>query len=139
MSMTEEFDQATRRVNDDRGAVYGHPLDNFNTLAKLKAAVAHCPDKEVRHALEMVLTKVARLCTTPDHLDSVVDISGYARTIPMIHDERRARHVQEDNLKAELEITTILKRRARRRSQESARVSSEDLRGPEDGGGRETD
>jgi hypothetical protein len=39
----------------------------------------------------MIGVKMARLCTTPDHLDSLIDIAGYARTIAMIHDERDRR------------------------------------------------
>jgi len=35
----------------------------------------------------MILTKVARLVETPAHMDSVLDIAGYARTITMILDK----------------------------------------------------
>jgi hypothetical protein len=91
MSMRGEFDETLSLVTTERGSIYGHPLDDFGMVAKMKAAIAHCPDREVRHALGMILTKVARLCTTPDHVDSLIDIAGYARAITMIHDERRER------------------------------------------------
>lgn len=85
-SPLQEFDAAVARVTQDRGKVYGHPADDFARAAHLKSAVAACPDPRVRHALEMILVKIARLTTTPDHLDSWIDIAGYARTAVMIID-----------------------------------------------------
>jgi hypothetical protein len=35
-------------------------------------------------ALMMVLMKVARLCNTPDHRDSLVDICGYTALIERV-------------------------------------------------------
>jgi hypothetical protein len=90
-SKTKEFDAAIKTITQDRGASYGHPLDDFHTAQKIKAAVSACPHTEVRHALEMIGVKMARLCTTPSHTDSVVDIAGYARTIVMIIDEEEKR------------------------------------------------
>jgi hypothetical protein len=36
----------------------------------------------------MVVTKVARLVQTPDHLDSWVDVAGYARCGVMLLNDR---------------------------------------------------
>ncbi len=80
----KQFDETTRTVTDDRGAVYAHPLVDFGRVAKLKAVVAECPDPLARHALEMICVKIARLIETPDHLDSWIDVSGYARTGVMV-------------------------------------------------------
>ena len=74
-----------------RGSVYGHPLDDFGRVAKLKAVVADIKDPELRHAAEMVCVKLARLCTTPEHLDSWDDIGGYAKTGRMVIEERARR------------------------------------------------
>ncbi len=74
-----------------RGSVYGHPLDDFGRAAKLKAVVADIKDPELRHAAEMVCVKLARLCTTPEHLDSWDDISGYGKTGRMVIEERARR------------------------------------------------
>jgi hypothetical protein len=40
-------------------------------------------------ALCMMLVKISRLCQTPDHLDSVVDIAGYSRTYEMVIEKRK--------------------------------------------------
>lgn len=84
----EQFDAAIQTVTQQRGEVYGHPAVDFDRVARLKAVVAECADAPVRHALEMICVKVARLIETPSHNDSAIDIAGYARTIAMIWDKR---------------------------------------------------
>jgi hypothetical protein len=83
----ETYDAAVQVVTDDRGAAYGHPGVDFERAALLKSGVEACPHPAIQHALEMICVKMARLCHTPDHLDSVIDIAGYARTIAMIIDK----------------------------------------------------
>lgn len=78
-------------LTQQRGAVYGHPLDDFNRAHRLKTVLSEMPDAELRHALEMVAVKMARLINTPDHLDSWDDIAGYARCGRMIIEERQRR------------------------------------------------
>ena len=85
-SYTEQFDKAVRTVTQERGEKYGHPAVNFNRIAAGDIVIDECPDPRVRHALRMIWTKVCRLVETPDHLDSAVDLAGYARTICMIND-----------------------------------------------------
>lgn len=86
MKNTNAFNAALSRVNEDRGAVYGHPAEDFAIAAKIKDAIRPCPDPRIRHVLEMIATKMARLCTSPYHLDSWIDIAGYARTATMVMD-----------------------------------------------------
>jgi hypothetical protein len=74
-----------------RADKYGHPLDNFRRIAAGKLIISECKDPEVRHALDEVWVKVCRLIETPDHVDSIDDIGGYAETIHMIHAEREVR------------------------------------------------
>lgn len=88
MTATEQFDKAIQTVTQERGANYGHPLDDFGRVARIKAVLAECPDPVVRHALEMIAVKMCRLIETPDHVDSWVDIAGYARTGVMVLDKR---------------------------------------------------
>ena len=95
MSLTEQFDEAIKTITAERGLDYGHPLDDFGIASLIKCAVKSCPNTEVRHALEMIGVKMARLCTSPHHVDSVVDIAGYARTIVMILDEQKVRKVND--------------------------------------------
>jgi len=87
---TEAFDEAIKSITQDRGADYGHPADDFAIANQIAHAVNECPDPLVRHALRMIGVKMARLCTSPDHLDSVIDIAGYARTIVMLADAKTA-------------------------------------------------
>jgi hypothetical protein len=85
------FDAAVLSITQERAKDYGHPIDAFAIAEAIKEAVSLCPDAAVRHALEMIGVKMARLCHTPDHVDSLIDIAGYARTIAMIHDGREER------------------------------------------------
>jgi len=95
MSRAKDFDAAIRRVTQDRGKDYGHPLDDFARISLMKYALKACPHDEVRHALEMIAVKMSRLCANPSHAaDSVHDIAGYARTISMLLDEEEKRNGQ---------------------------------------------
>lgn len=80
------FDAEIQDVTHRRGAVYGDARENFHRVVRIKEVVAECPDPLVRHVLEMIAMKMARLIQTPDHLDSWVDIAGYARCGVMVTD-----------------------------------------------------
>ena len=69
---------------------YGHPKFQFDQITAMQEQIAHCPHLGVRHALEMIVVKVVRLCNDPRHEDSAVDIAGYARTIAMVLDKEEA-------------------------------------------------
>lgn len=86
-----KFDEAVENLTQVRGRVYGHPYDDFARANLIKQAVADCSHPQIRHALEMIGVKMARLVHSPAHIDSVVDIAGYARTIAMILDEEKER------------------------------------------------
>jgi hypothetical protein len=88
MKPLEEFDAAILKVTQQRGAVYGHPIVDFDRAHRLKSVVAECPDPHIRHALEMICVKMARLIQTPHHIDSLIDIAGYARTGAMVADRK---------------------------------------------------
>ena len=87
--MKRQFDAAIQTVTQDRGEVYGHPRVDFGRVAALKKVVAECRDPEIRHALEMICVKMARLIHSPYHVDSWVDIAGYARTAVMCLDDQK--------------------------------------------------
>ena len=91
-TLTEAFDEAIKSVTQERGVDYDHPFDNFRRAHIIKLAVQDCPNPEVKHALEMIGVKLARLSYTPDHLDSIIDIAGYARTIVMILDKQKGQN-----------------------------------------------
>lgn len=72
-------------VSGARGADYGHPLEDFTRTGKLWAAVLGIEEVTPEQvALCMAQVKISRLCQTPTHRDSIVDIAGYAETLDMI-------------------------------------------------------
>ena len=85
----DEFDAAYAVVTADRRDVYGDPLDTYRRVAALRTVVDECADPQVREIIGMVATKLVRLVQTPDHLDSWIDVAGYARTAAMLLDSRR--------------------------------------------------
>lgn len=84
MSPLDQFDAATQSVTKERGAVYGHPADDFARVAQMAETIKDCPDPLIKHVLYMILVKVSRLAATPSHIDSLIDIAGYARTGAMV-------------------------------------------------------
>ncbi|UPT63344.1 MAG: DUF6378 domain-containing protein [Hyphomonadaceae bacterium JAD_PAG50586_4] len=86
-----QFDAAYARVTEDRRDVYGAPEDTYRRISAMRAVVDECADPQLREILAMIVTKVARLVQTPDHLDSWVDVAGYARCGVMLLDDRQQR------------------------------------------------
>lgn len=84
-----DFDQTITDIVTERGADYGHPLDDFERAAALKAVLAECNDPVLRHAMEMICVKLARLIHNPTHIDTINDIAGYARTMLMVIEKRK--------------------------------------------------
>jgi len=81
----------TEQLVEERGVVYGHPLEDFRRNAAIEEVIAECKDPEIRHAIRMVWVKCCRLIETPDHRDSIDDIKGYAETMHMILDGRKVK------------------------------------------------
>lgn len=87
--LLEQFDAAYAVVTADRRDVYGDPEDTYRRISTLRGIVDECPDPQIREVLGMIVTKVARLVQTPDHLDSWVDVAGYGRCGVMLLDARQ--------------------------------------------------
>jgi hypothetical protein len=87
-TLLEQFDAAYAKVTLDRRDTYGAPEDTYRRIATLRSVVDECPDPEIREILAMVITKVARLVQTPGHLDSWIDVAGYARCGVMLLNDR---------------------------------------------------
>ena len=87
-SATATFDDAGD-TTQKRGAIYGHPFVDFSRVAAIKAILSDCPDPAIRHAMEMIAVKLCRLIETPDHVDSWIDVAGYARTACMVIDAKK--------------------------------------------------
>ena len=87
-SYTEQFDAKAASITEERGKEYPEPLADFTRVAMIKDALNNCKNPPVRHALEMIGVKMVRLAHNPDHIDSIIDIAGYARTIVMVLDKQ---------------------------------------------------
>lgn len=78
--------EADRIVNGARRTAYGNPENNFERIAKFwQAYFENTGRPEARITAAdvsplMRLIKEARLCETPDHLDSFTDLIGYTLT-----------------------------------------------------------
>lgn len=57
---------------------YGDALDSFEDIATMWSVVLKTPVSAEQVALCQVLLKMGRLVNKPDHVDSWVDIIGYA-------------------------------------------------------------
>lgn len=83
---TEIADTAKRIVSGARRAAYGKPEDNFERIARFwqsyfeNTGRADAKITAADVSPMMRLMKEARLCETPDHKDSFVDLVGYALT-----------------------------------------------------------
>lgn len=81
--------EAHRLVHGARQGTYGHPFLDFGRTAKMWEGVLGIPLTPEQIALCMVLVKIGRLCQTPDHHDSVVDIAGYAEALQLVQQWRK--------------------------------------------------
>lgn len=78
-------DEAKRIVSGARRSAYGKPENNFERIARFWQAYFLNTGREVTITAAdvspmMRLMKEARLCESPGHYDSYVDIVGYALT-----------------------------------------------------------
>lgn len=87
MSKVEEFDAAVVTVTQERGKIYGDPLADFTTVKRIVAALPDYGQPALNHIAYMFAVKLARLSQTPTHVDSLIDIAGYARTWAMVLDK----------------------------------------------------
>lgn len=95
------LDTAAKLVYGDRNKAYGHPYRNFSNIVKLQNAYLQIVETRqpiegadplinpneltaIDSAIMNILQKIARLAENPTHMDSVVDIAGYAATIERI-------------------------------------------------------
>lgn len=78
----ELLDHAKVTITQARNEEYGGPEDSFELIAEFWSSYLARVDRTQLSggdvAAMMVLLKTARLATTIDHLDSWVDVAGYA-------------------------------------------------------------
>jgi hypothetical protein len=61
-----------------REQIYGPPEENFAQIARRWSLVLGITVAPVQVALCLIDLKLARLTRDPSHLDSIVDVAGYA-------------------------------------------------------------
>lgn len=91
-------------VKSDRNVAYGEPEDNFQRIALFWQAYFEStgrPEAKVTAtdiSALMRLMKEARLCHTPDHLDSFIDLVGYTLTGLRVVETQRAADIAASQL-----------------------------------------
>ena len=68
----------TAKVLEERRDDYGDPADQFKAIAARWSITLGMPVSPAQVALCMIDLKLARLAYDPGHVDSVVDVIGYA-------------------------------------------------------------
>jgi hypothetical protein len=80
--------EAHKLVHGVRGKTYSHPFEDFSRTAKIWSAILGVEVTPEQAVLCMIGVKMSRLCATPGHHDSLVDIPGYAECFDMIRERR---------------------------------------------------
>ena len=78
MNRQKLLETAAKIVKGDRQKNYGTPEDNFGRIADLWGTFLNKNITASDVAAMMILMKVARIMHDPSHMDSWVDIAGYA-------------------------------------------------------------
>jgi hypothetical protein len=73
---------------EERGKEYGTPRENFKRIASLWSDWLDYPISEYDVGVMMIMLKISRLKNKHDHIDSFLDIAGYAvATADATHEE----------------------------------------------------
>lgn len=84
------LEEAQRLVYGDRGADYGHPLDDFSRTAQMWTAILGTTVTAEQVGLCMIGVKISRQVNHPKR-DNMTDAAGYAGTVQMCIEERERR------------------------------------------------
>ena len=87
MNSREILEKADEFISASRDEIYGDPARNHERIAEMWSAILGIDVKAEEVALCMIAVKMSRLCQTPQHEDSWVDIAGYAALGGEIADE----------------------------------------------------
>lgn len=78
MTRKDCLDAAAKAALTDRAREYGDPEDSFGLIAALWSRYTERDISSADVAVMMILLKLARVEGNPRHMDSWVDIAGYA-------------------------------------------------------------
>ena len=73
-------------VIEHREGIYGPPQELFAHIARRWTLVLGAPVTPAQVALCLIDLKLARLTRNPSHLDSIVDVAGYAAILGEVAD-----------------------------------------------------
>ena len=65
----------------NRRDIYGNPVTSMTAVARRWSITLEHPITPTQVALCLIDLKLARLAHQPDHLDSMVDVAGYAAVL----------------------------------------------------------
>lgn len=85
----ERLLQHANRVFEERRAEYGDAHMQFHAIAKRWSLVLGVDVSPQRVVLCMLELKLARLAQDPTHLDSIVDVAGYAAVLAELAPDQR--------------------------------------------------
>ena len=83
----QQFDQRAESIAHDRQDDYGDPRVSFDRIALMWSAITGADITAQQVAHMMICLKLVRLQHSPNHLDSLVDIVGYARCAVLVGPE----------------------------------------------------
>jgi hypothetical protein len=69
---------AGMKINGDRARDYGAAYENHSRIGQMWGAILGVDISPSQVAMMMIALKLSRLTNRPDHLDSWVDVCGYA-------------------------------------------------------------
>jgi hypothetical protein len=78
MNRQEVVEAALDCITNDRANQYGKAEDNFDNIARLWSAYLKVDISKLEVSMLMVLLKVARTTSSPEHSDNYVDMIGYS-------------------------------------------------------------
>lgn len=79
MNRTEILETANDYITNDRAQTHGQDAENsFGRIAAYWSAHLDCPISAADVCTMMALLKLARIAGNPKHLDSWIDVAGYA-------------------------------------------------------------
>lgn len=80
MTREELLEQIKKCILNDRQNTYGKPEDNFQRIADFWNIYLHNGDAVITKndvAVMMSLLKIARIMSSPNHIDNYIDGAGY--------------------------------------------------------------
>lgn len=85
------LEEAQRLVHGNRGADYGHPIEDYTRTGRIWGAILGIPDIDPRLCcLMMAAVKVSRECNKHKR-DNLTDLAGYAECASMVAERQGVR------------------------------------------------